>query len=88
MWIRAWTWVSGGKEKNGIETWRKGCEGMKWQTAIKKSVGMDGEHIGNEKQEGRGKEDGEKRMEEMKKGENTKGSRQGGRGNKGSKEGQ
>ena len=49
----------------------------------KKTVGMDGEYMGNEKREGRGKEDGEKRMEEMEKGENTKGSREGGRGNKG-----
>jgi hypothetical protein len=37
--IRAWKWVSGGKEKNGIEAWRRGCEGMKWRTAVRKESG-------------------------------------------------
>ena len=36
IWMRAWKWVSGGKEKNGIEAWRRGCEGMKWRTAVRK----------------------------------------------------
>ena len=38
IWVRAWKWVSGGKEKNGIEAWRRGCEGMKWRTAIRSNV--------------------------------------------------
>ena len=38
-WIRAWKWVSGGKQKNGIEAWRRGSEGMKWRTAIKNQSG-------------------------------------------------
>ena len=51
--IRAWKWVSGGKQKNGIEAWRRGSEGMKWRTAIKKSVGMYSKHLGNERRPGR-----------------------------------
>ena len=31
--------MSGGKEKNGIEAWRRGCEGMKWRTAVRKESG-------------------------------------------------
>ena len=39
IWMRAWKWVSGGKEKSGIEAWRRGCEGMKWRTAVRKESG-------------------------------------------------
>ena len=39
IWIRAWKWVSGGKEKNGTEAWRRGCEGMTWRTAVRKESG-------------------------------------------------
>jgi hypothetical protein len=38
-WIRARKWVSGGKQKNWIEAWRRGSEGMKWRTAIKNQSG-------------------------------------------------
>ena len=52
----------------------------------KEPVGMDSEHLENKRWEGREREDGEERMEEVGKGENTEGGRQSRRIEKGKAE--
>ena len=61
----------------------KGERGNEMANGNEKPVGMDDERMGKKKRERRGEEDGEERMEENEKGENTEGNGQSRRGNKG-----
>ena len=80
--------MSGGKEKNRTEACRRGCEGMKWRTAIRNKSGWTASIWETKGGKDEREKDGEQGMEKIEKGKNTKGDRQGVRGNKDQKEDQ
>ena len=69
------------EERNG--SMEKGMRGDDMENGSKEGVRMDSERIGNKGRERRREKDGEQGMEKLEAGKNTKGGRQGERGNEG-----